>query len=401
MGRSTPGYAARVLLRLPLVSMVRDRWRNLSVTVRDGSTALLLVVLGFLPPLAEVGTRLGELPIRPLDAPGIAAGLAMTLPLVLRRRLPAVTLAVVGAGFAVQELRGYATFASIGLLVAIYSAGAYLTRLRWAVAAAGALAYLLLAAGLVAAGSPATADAYPLFLVALAAAWLGGAWIRSYRAAEVERRRLAAQTALAAERERIARELHDVVTHHVTAMVVQAGAARFVASSADRVTANLVAIGETGRRALGELRDLLGVLDPERRAPMDQLPTLDQVAGLVAQSRAAGQPVELLTEGTQPELGAGRELAGYRVVQEGLTNALKYAAGSRTVVRLGNRTDAVDIEVSTFGAPARPGVGVGGSGRGLAGLRERVELFGGTFHSGPRPDGGFTLTARIPVGELQ
>ncbi|MFI5845161.1 sensor histidine kinase [Catenuloplanes sp. NPDC051500] len=390
-----------MLLRLPLVSKVRDRWRSLGVSVRDGAVAVLLVALGFLPPLAEIGTRLGELPIRPLDALGITSGLAMTVPLVLRRRRPALTLAVVGAGFAVQELRGYATFASVGLLVALYSAGAYLVRFRWPVAALATLVYLLLAAGLVAAGSPATPDAYPLFFVALASAWLVGAWIRDYRASEVERRRLAAQTALVAERERIARELHDVVTHHVTAMVVQAGAAQFVASSEERVTANLVAIGETGRRALGELRDLLGVLDPERRAPMDRLPTLAQVDGLVEQCRAAGQPVELLTEGAQPELGAGRELAGYRVVQEGLTNALKYAAGSRTVVRLGNRPDAVDIEVSTFGVPTFLGAGVGGSGRGLAGLRERVELFGGTFHAGPRPDGGFTLTARIPVGEVQ
>ncbi|WP_033340708.1 sensor histidine kinase [Catenuloplanes japonicus] len=386
---------------MPLVSTVRDRWRSLDVTVRDGLIALAFTALGFFPPLATIGTRIGELPHRPLDALGIASALAMTLPLVVRRRWPALTLALVVAGFAVQELRGYATFASLGLLVAIYSAGAYLERLRWAVAAGGAVAYALLTVALINAGSPTTADAYPLFLVALTSAWVVGAWIRSYRATEAERRRLAAQTALAAERERIARELHDVVTHHVTAMVVQAGAAQFVASSEEKVTANLVAIGETGRRALGELRDLLGVLDPARRAPMDQLPTLAEVEGLVAQSRAAGQPIELVEEGARPDVGAGRELAAYRVVQEGLTNALKYAAGSRTVVRLGNRPDAVDIEVSTFGAPARPGAGVGGSGRGLAGLRERVELFGGTFHSGPRPDGGFTLTARIPAGESQ
>ncbi|MDP9792339.1 signal transduction histidine kinase [Catenuloplanes nepalensis] len=388
-----------MLQRVPWIDRIRREWQALGVTVRDAVTALLFAALGFFPPLALVGTRLGELPIRPLDALGVVAGLAMTVPLALRRTRPAVTIALVSAGFAVQELRGYASFASIGLLVALYSAGAYQRRLRRSAVAVLTVAYVLLAAGLVAAGSSASPDAYPLFYLALAAAWTFGAWARWARATEAERRRLAARTALAAERERIARELHDVVTHHVTAMVVQAGAAQFVASSEEKVTTNLAAIGDTGRRALGDLRDLLGVLDPARRAPMDRLPTLAQVAELVEQSRAAGQPVELREEGDRPDLGAGRELAAYRVVQEGLTNALKYATGARTLVRLACRTDGVDIEVTTSGA-ARPVPGVGGSGRGLAGLRERVELFGGVFESGPRPDGGFTVRARIPVGDL-
>ncbi|MDR7321171.1 MULTISPECIES: sensor histidine kinase [Catenuloplanes] len=390
-------YAARVLQRLPWIERIRRVWRARSVTERDGVVALLLVAPGFFPPLAQIGTRLGELPERPLDGLGVAAGLAMTLPLVLRRTRPALALAAVAAGFAVQELGGYATFASVGLLVALYSAGAHQSRFRRAVAAAATVSYLLLVAALVAAGSPTPADGYPLLFVALAGAWGIGAWARRARATEAERRRLAARAALAAERERIARELHDVVTHHVTAMVVQAGAAQFVASSPEKVTANLTAIGETGRRALGELRDLLGVLDPARRAPMDRLPTLAQVTELVEQARAAGQPVELRAVGEHPDLGAGRELAAYRVVQEALTNAMKYATGARTLVRLTCRADGLDIEVTTSGA-ARAAPGVGGSGRGLAGLRERVELFGGAFEAGPHPD-GFTVRARIPVGD--
>ncbi|WP_374728265.1 sensor histidine kinase [Catenuloplanes atrovinosus] len=388
------------MLRLPWTLDLVARWQRRGITARDGMIALLYAVLGFLPPLAEIGSRLGELPARPLDALGVAAGLAMTLPLVLRRTRPETALALVATGFAVQELRGYVTFASVGLLVALYSAGAYQRRLRRTVAAVATAGYALLTAALIAAGSPTSADGFPLFYLALAGAWLVGAWARWSRASEAERRRLAARTALAAERERIARELHDVVTHHVTAMVVQAGAAQFVASSEEKVTANLAAIGETGRRALGELRDLLGVLDPARRAPMDRLPTLAQVPDLVEQSRAAGQPIELVERGDRPDLGAGRELTAYRVVQEALTNALKYATGRPTLVRLDHRSEGVDIEITTSAATTRrPAPGVGGSGRGLAGLRDRVELFGGEFDAGPAPDGGFTVRARIPIGD--
>ena len=362
-------------------------WRSRPVVIRDGLGGLLLLALAFVPPLAAAGTRLGELPRRPVDLLAVLAAAAMTLPLAVRRRWPWAVLVAAGAGFAVQELRGYQSFAGAGLIVALYSAGLYQRRFRGSLAVAIVIAYAGLCSGLHAAGSTARVQDYLIFLILVGLAAVGGALIRKRRSEDSEQAR-------AAERARIARELHDVVTHHVTAIVVQANAARFVAGPGPAAD-TLKVIGDTGRQALTELRDLLGVLDPTRPAPRDRLPGLGQVGELVASTRAAGQPVTLAEEGTPPAMGAGRELAAYRVVQESLTNALKYAAGQPTAVELTYRPDAVTITVHTGRASTGPG---GGSGRGLAGLRERVELFGGELTAGPRADGGFLVHARVPVG---
>jgi signal transduction histidine kinase len=378
-------YAAAVSLRSPLL--------------RDSALALALALIAFVPPLATHGTRLGELPHRSLDALAVAAALAQSLPLALRRLWPAATLAVVAAGFAVQELRGYVTFASMGLLIAIYSAAAHQRYLRRWTAGAATAAYVTLSIGLHLAGSANRAADYVVFYLCLAAAWLLGAYVRAMRSAEEMRRRVEAEAARADERARIARELHDVVTHHVTAMVVQANAAQFLPP--DRTGESLTAIKETGKKALGDLRDLLGVLDPSREARRDRMPGLTELPLLIEQTRAAGQPVSLVEEGSPPAaLGSGRELTAYRVVQESLTNALKYAAGRPTVVHVGYRSSGVDISVST--APSqrsRWADPVGGSGRGLTGLRQRVELFGGSLSAGPDGDGGFTVSAHLPAGE--
>ena len=382
----------------PRVSPLPRWWRSSSVVLRDGVLGVVLALLAFLPPLAGNGTRLGELPHRPVDALAVLAALAQTLPLALRRRQPAIVLAVVAAGFAVQELRGYATAASFGLLAAIYSTAAYQQRFRRWTAGAATAGYLALAVGLHAAGSKNRPADYTVFYCFLAAGWLLGTWMRNAWGTEAERRRMAAATARADERARIARELHDVVTHHVTAMVVQANAAKFLAADPERMAGNLTAVSETGRRALGELRDLLGVLDPTREAaPRDRLPGLPQLADLVEQTRAAGQPVDLIVDGQAPAMGAGRELTAYRVVQESLTNALKYAAGRATVVRVGYQPAGLDISVTT--AAGRSRSAVGGAGRGLAGLRERLELFGGSLSAERGAGGEFTVAAHLPAGE--
>jgi signal transduction histidine kinase len=357
---------------------------------------MALALLAFAPPLVHQGTRLGELPYRPADVLAVLAALAQSLPLAVRRRWPVGVLAASVAGFVVQDVLGYQSFASLGLIVALYSAAAYRSRFRRGLAAALTAGYVLLAWAEHAAGSPADPQDFVIFYLCLAASWVFGSWVRAQRQREGERRRLAAAEVRTAERARIAREMHDVVTHHVTAMVVQANAAPFLAASPEKLATSLGAISETGRRALTELRDLLGVLDPTRDAPLEQLPGLEQVAALVEQTRAIGQPVEFGSRGRLPEMGAGRELAAYRVVQEALTNALKYAAGRRTDVRLNYGPDGAEITVTTAG-PGRDNA-VGGSGRGLAGLRERVELFGGSLTAGPDTDGGFAVHARIPAG---
>ena len=208
------------------------------------------------------------------------------------------------------------------------------------------------------------------------------------------------------ERERIARELHDVVTHHVTAMVVQADATPYLLDG-DRglVEANLSSISDTGRRALGDLRELLNVLSPAHDRPSaPRGPTAGKLQELVEQTRTVGQPVELIEDWDPDLLEDGVDLTAYRVVQEALTNALKHAPGRRTVVHV--RRDAPDrvvVEVTTDGpgagvatvlARARPAVP---SGRGLDGLRRRVAMAGGELAVGPEADGRWVVRATLPA----
>jgi signal transduction histidine kinase len=366
---------------------------------KDSLLAAVLLALAFVPQFAAVAAMIGDLPRRPLDALGVILILAQCLPLAIRTRWPAACLAVVGCGFALHQVLAYpATFGSIGLYVALYSAGAHQQRLRTVVAVVAVVGYGVLALTLNALGSPTRGLDFVLFFAALAVIWFAGAGVRRWRREEAERRRLSAEMATAAERARIARELHDVVTHHVTAMVVQADAAQLVLDTApDRAGESLSAISVTGRRALTELRSLLGVLEASGETPpAERTPSLGKVADLVEQARHAGQPVEFLEEGEQRPRTVDVELTAYRVVQESLTNALKYAAGRPTTVRLRHDPEEIEIEVITKGPATSPGGSSGG--RGLTGLSERVRLLGGELQAGPRADGGFGVRALIPCG---
>lgn len=374
--------------------MTSDRWRRLDVTVRDLPLALLLAAAALVPQLHGYGTRLGDLPDRPFDALAAGAVALECLPLVARRRWPAACLALVSIGFAIDQLRGYHTVAGTALPVALLSAGAYLGRRRRATIVIGTLAYVPLAVALDRAGSPEGVNGFVTFyLFGVALFWGVGTWLRQTRAAEAERRRHVAAATRQAERARIARELHDVVTHHVTAMVVQAESARYLTAAPDRLDQTLTAVTDTGRRAISDLRHLLDLLNPDHHAD-----PVGDLTSLVAQTRAAGQPVEFTESGTPAPAAGSAEAAAYRVVQESLTNALKYAHGVDTVVdvRHGAREITVDVRTASPGKKRdRP---MGGSGRGLAGLRERVEVLGGEFHAGGQPDGGFRVRARIPAG---
>jgi signal transduction histidine kinase len=211
----------------------------------------------------------------------------------------------------------------------------------------------------------------------------------------------ATRRAIELERARIASELHDVVTHSVSVMVVQAGAARQVLtrSPADARDA-MLAIEASGRNAMTELRHLLSLLTPDRTGE-DELrpqPGLDDVPALVACVRAAGPAVELTVTGTAAPLPPGLDLAAYRVVQEALTNVIKHAGGARTVVLISWSAE-LEIAVSDDGRRVgyeRAGSG-GGSGRGLIGLRERAAIYGGSLDAGPRPGGGWRVRARFPL----
>ncbi|WP_228989217.1 sensor histidine kinase [Streptomyces sp. DH8] len=387
------------------------RWRERDALVKDGVLALTLTLLALVPPLSQVGAQIGDLPER---APSVLSGglaLAQTAPLAVRRRWPAACLAVIAAAFAVHQALGFATtFASVGLYLALYSAGAHQLRCRTGLVVATGAGYAVLAVVLHRAGSPNGIPDYLAFSLALAAAWLVGSTVRTRRTEEAERRQLAAEVATAAERARIARELHDVVTHHVTAMVVQADAAQYLLTSApERVGEGLTAVSDTGRRALRELRYLLGVLEATGEAASAEpagaarAPALGQVGDLVEQARRSGQPVEFGERGERRPQGVEVELAAYRVAQEALTNATKYAHGEPTRVLLGYGDDHIEIVVTTDGptvAPVARKAGAGG-GRGLAGLRARVRMLDGELTSGPRPEGGFEVRATIPSKPFQ
>jgi signal transduction histidine kinase len=375
---------------------VPDLWRRCDVTVRDLPFALLLVAVSFVPALHGKGTQVGDLPVRPLDAFAVVVVALEGLPLAVRRRWPAVCLTLVSLGFALDQIRSYHAFAGTALPIALISAAAYLEHHRRAAVLLLSAAYVPLAVALDRLGAPERPEGFVVFYLTLVLAWGIGSWLRSTRAAEAERRRHVAEATRAAERTRIARELHDVVTHHVTAMVVQAEAARYLTAAPDRLDATLNAVTDTGRRAIADLRHLLDLLNPDHDTDV-RTPSVGELHTLVEQTRQAGQPVEFTEEGRPAESAGSAEFVAYRVVQESLTNALKYAHGSRTVVRMRYGEKEITVDVSTEGAGSRAG-SPGGSGRGLAGLRERVDALGGEFSADRQAGGGFVVRARIPAG---
>lgn len=390
------------------VGRVRARWDACGVVLRDLPLALAVLVVAYLPAVQSQGTRLGDVADRPSDALAVAAVALQALPLAARRRWPAACLALVGAGFALDQLRGYHSVAGVAVPVALFSVGAHLVRRRWVTAAAASAGYVVLAVALSRRGGSEGVSGFVTFYLLTAFAWGVGAWLRQTRATEAERRRHLAETTRVAERTRLARELHDVVTHHVTAMVVQAEAARYLTGDPERLEQSLGAVTDTGRRAIEDLRNLLDVLDPARVGATagdgvrsDRAPAVGAVDDLVVQARRAGQPVEYVLEGAVPATPGSAEAAAYRVVQEALTNALKHALGGRTLVRVRHGDSALDVSVTTTAGTAGASAAAPGSGRGLVGLRERVELLGGELGAGPQPDGTFVVHARIPVGPVR
>jgi signal transduction histidine kinase len=210
--------------------------------------------------------------------------------------------------------------------------------------------------------------------------------------------KLREKEALEEERARIARELHDLVAHNVSVMVVQAGVERHALPDSQASTrATLTAIEQAGRQALVEARRLLGVLrrngDHEALEPQ---PSIERVDTLIEHVERAGLPVRLTIEGDEVPLPAGVDLCAYRIVQEALTNALKHAGPARAEVLLRYQASGLDIEVRDDGrGPSSPNGD--GSGHGLIGMRERVALYGGRLRTGPREDGGFEVCAHLPL----
>ncbi len=234
-------------------------------------------------------------------------------------------------------------------------------------------------------------------------AWLAGRGVRTRTRLTEELHEAAVraqeahehEVALAAgdERRRIAREMHDVVAHSVSVMVVQAGGARRILErDPDRAVEAAARVEEVGRAALTEMRRLLGVMHhADDRAPQ---PTLRELDGLVERTRAAGLPVSLTVEGEPRSLPAGMDLAAYRVVQEALTNAIKHAGAAPTEVTVRWEPEHLELEIVDNGAPAANGKA---GGHGLVGMEERVRLYDGELRAGRRAGGGFEVVARLPL----
>jgi signal transduction histidine kinase len=330
----------------------------------------------------------------------VAAGVVLTAPLAWRRSapLPAVAGSMAGA-VVLAVLTRHDTEPQtpiVVMLVAAYSAGAHLPR-REALAGLG----LVIAAILV----DEPGDTMVLGPVCLGA-WLAGRlWQGRERdarrmaelAAALERERVEeGRIAVVEERARIARELHDVVAHAMTTIVLEAGAERLNLEPGQERTGNaLQGIERTGRQALEEMRRLLGVLREDDDEPaLAPQPSLARVDELVEHVRGTGLQVDLRVTGMRAELSPGLDVNAYRIVQEALTNVLKHAAAGSATVAIGYDERSLTIEVTDDGhGEDRNGT----AGHGLTGVRERVALFGGELEAGERPGGGFAVRARLPL----
>lgn len=367
----------------------------------------------------------------PLSQPSVTALILIALtaaPLAFRRRYPIAACCVILG--AIIAIRGYddtppITFAT-GVFAA-YSAVVY-SRFRQL-----AICVVLIGVAIITAMFPNTlpevSERYMAVLVAIptVAAGIGMREWRRRAGDSAERLRraqagheAATRRALAMERARIASELHDVVTHNVSVMVVQAGAARQVlASSPHDAREALLAVEASGRTAMAELRHLLGLLSPvttgagdpgtgsveaaDAESALRPQPGLGQLRSLIERVSATGVPVELRIDGTQHDLPPGLDLAAYRVVQEALTNVIKHADRAPTCVQIDYRPRELRIDVADSGrdpgarGPDGPPDGGPGIERGLIGLRERIAIYGGTLDAGERPGGGWRVHARIPL----
>ena len=395
----------------------------IDIALAAAATAALMITITYT--LDHGGTA------QPSRFPGYAAGenpwpnlvfaALTTTPLAMRRLRPLTAFWVILAAALVapSAANNWVTF--IAVMLAAYSAVVHSPFRHAAITSVFAAGILIAAA--VPDAAPALPGRFTALLVLIPVVLVGHATLRWRRQASDSQARLLQQQAeqeattrraLSLERARIAGELHDVVTHNVSVMIVQAGAARQVLADAPgEARAALLAVESSGREAMAELRHLLGLLSPpshpEDGAASDTggtradqelrpQPGLGQLQGLIGRVTAAGLPVELHA-GDMPEaLPPGVDLTAFRVIQEALTNVIKHAGKPRTSVSIDYRGGDLVLEVADAGQQAQTaGPAVPSAGRGLLGLRERTALYGGELEAGPGPRGGWLLRARLPV----
>jgi signal transduction histidine kinase len=383
---------------------IQARLRRLDPRLVDGSLALLIAVAS-LPAIAPTI----EASRRDPDGWSLALILLMTLPIAYRRIVPDVVMMTTGAATVTYYALGYPdTLAALGTLVALYSIAAHGNRKIAVQALIGTAVGLSISVLL-----SETGDLTPQILVSnyiiYGTAWVVGDNMRNRRAytreleARAERlereRETQSREAVIEERRRIAREMHDVVAHNVSVMVVQAGAARrIIKSKPDQAHAALSSIETTGRQALSEMRRLTGVLRRGEESYKTPQPGLVYLENLIEQTREAGLPVEVTIEGQPYELPQGADLSAFRIVQEALTNSLKHAGPSQASVCIKYSPNKLELRVTDNGRGAAERLANGPvAGHGLVGMRERVAMFGGELKSGPLPGGGYEVQATLPL----
>jgi signal transduction histidine kinase len=333
----------------------------------------------------------------------VPASVVTIAPLLLRHRFPfGAPVAVFGAVAAISFVESNFAPASFAIFLALL-AGSFLIGMAPDLRQALAGIPIMIAAIAITIRNHPTDGFEDFFFVSvlLGCAWVAGFALRSKLADVQERQRLAeegAKLAVSEERNRITRELHDVLAHSVSVMTVQASAVRRrLTPEQEREREALLTVEETGRQALAEMRRLVGIMRTEEDSvALTPQPGLGTLPALVEQVRQSGLPVELRVEGEPVKLPAGVDLSAYRIVQEALTNTLKHAGPARAWVAVRYAGDDVEIEVENDGRSDGDGGG-DSAGHGLVGMRERVALCGGELHSGPRPGGGYRISARLPV----
>jgi signal transduction histidine kinase len=352
-----------------------------------------------------------DLPGKRPDAFCGALASATVLALTLRRRLPVAVLGFVTAMSVTLAAFGYAPTLgpAVAFLIAVYTVAAHRGLATSMPAGTAAIGVFVVLMGVQRYGLWQSVTNTVLFIGVW---WLGRSLRlrRAYldeleaRAQRLERAREAdSRAARTEERSRIARELHDVVAHHVSVMTVQAGAARRILDrDPESVRDALTTIEQMGRTALGEMRRLVGVLRTEAepvRSELSPQPGVHDLSRLVDQLRETGMQVQLWIEGESRSLSPGVDLAAFRLVQEALTNTLKHAGPqARAWVRIEYADRQLRVEVEDDGRGLVAGLGrPAGNGHGLVGMRERVALYGGDLRIGPRSGGGFEVRARFPL----
>ena len=392
-GGRIPPYAGSVLARA-------HTWLDRNPVAADAALAALLLAF-------SLSTLTGQ--ESDAGVAGVVFSVLLVAPLVLRRRAPVAVFAVVMLLSGAQlPFADEFIAANVAALVALYTLVAYAPRrlaaIGFALTLAGAVPYAALF------DNPSSSDAFVIWLVLAGQIVLAAALGDRTRARLGERARLEerarllaaerdqqATIAAAAERARIARELHDVVAHSLSVVIAQADGGRYAAEQdPSQATAALDTIATTAREAQAEMRRALGILREQPGAPFQPQPGVGELPALVARTREAGLAVELTAEGVARDLPPAAAVTLYRVAQEALTNVLKHAGpGATATVTLRWEPDRVTLVVRDDGAGAD--AFDDGRGAGLVGMRERVEPRGGTLSAAPHPDGGFEVRAELPT----